>query len=178
MRKILFIALALLVPVSAQAQEPVKTWGPDFIAGAGVGYGSPGPGLRSAFVSEFIGLKVRGFAAGALYTAYQHGTVPGMAGMGGHGAKAMFMSPWKKHSDWVLGAGAGFLADLRGDPANGNRKAGLTAEGLLGYNWSEWFEIVAHANAWDLGDVDGDGDNDVGWFGQVLITFKKDIPGT
>ena len=150
--------------------------GPDVMAGAGIGYGVDGPNQQNTFVTQYAGFKARGFKTAAIYIFYQHASVPGSASVGGDGGKAMLISESKHSPDWTLGVGLGFLTNIRGNPENGSLGGGVTFEGLLGYTWSEWLALSVNGNAWDRGDTNGDGKNEVSYFVHGSITLLKDVP--
>lgn len=167
MRKIL-IALAVVL----LAASPALAWGPTFIGGAGVGIAVTGPDDGRTFVTQYAGAKVGDFNTAALYACYQHASIDGVADVGGDGARLIFAASLKKATCLSTLFGIGFLDDLQPD-GTGGYKTGLTADGGLSYDASEWMEVSVYGSAWDRGDA-------TSWSVMLGLTLKdpqRIIPG-
>lgn len=169
MKKWIAVLAFCLLPTLALAQ----TWhGPSIIGGAGVGYGVSGPETKGTFVYQFAGVKLKSLEAGAVYICYQRGFVQG-TDVGGAGGKLVLTDQWTSCPGFTWVFGLGFLDNLQPLQDQTPLKAGLTFDGGLSYDASEWLDIGVYGSAWDRG---GQAD----WFMSIFGVIKdpqKLIPG-
>ena len=146
----MFRKLTIMVAVLLLTAAPALAWGPSLIGGAGVGYGLTGPDDGRTFVVQYAGAKILTLDQAAVYLCYQHGGIEGVSGVGGNGGRAILASSFRAAPAFSALIGIGFLENLQ--PDGTSLDAGLTADGGLSYDVSDWIEAAVYGMAWDRGD--------------------------
>jgi hypothetical protein len=164
MKKLIAVLAICLLPVVAQAQ----TWGPTTIAGAGVGYAVSGPESHQTFVYQYAGLRIKQLDKGSVYACFQRGFVQG-GDVGGIGGKLVLADQWKAMPAFTWVFGLGVLDNLQPLEDQTPLKVGLTFDGGITYDASQWLDVGIYGSAWDRG---GKAD----WFISI-VGVLKDVQG-